>query len=156
MLCYSHIWKSGLIAAPHFYISQYLEDVKDDYIDAMRAVSESGEWTEWIVFFMNAIAGQAALNAYKARAIQALYEEMKGKFRETLNSPWAITAQDFIFANPVFRNSRFTSSAGIPRATALRLSRALLEAGLLRTVQPPSGQRAALLSFQPLMQLVRV
>ncbi|MFZ1727764.1 MAG: Fic/DOC family N-terminal domain-containing protein [Albidovulum sp.] len=156
MLVTLNLWKSGVISAPHFYISQYLEDVKDDYIDAMRAVSEKGAWTEWVIFFMNALAGQAALNARKARTIQKLYEDMKGQFREVLNSPWAVVAQDFVFANPVFRNSRFTSSAGIPRATALRLSRALVESGLLRTVEHASGQRAALLRFEPLMKQVRI
>lgn len=156
MLVTLNLWKAGLISAPHFYISQYLEDVKDEYIDAMRHVSQHGAWTEWVVFFMNALAEQAALNGQKARAIQSLYETLKPRFREMLNSPWAVAAQDFVFTNPVFRNSRFTSSAGIPRATAIRLSRALAENGLLRMVETASGQRAALMSFEPLMELVRV
>lgn len=156
MLIPLFLWKSGLISAPHFYISQYLEEVKDEYIDTMRFVSQHGAWTEWVMFFMEAVARQAALNAEKARAIQALYEEMKPLFRDLLHSPWAITAQDFVFTNPVFRNSRFTASSGIPRATAMRFSRLLSEHGILRTVEPAAGQRAALYFFEPLMRLVRV
>jgi Fic family protein len=156
MLIPLYLWKSGLISEPHFYVSQYLEDVKDEYIDCMREVSQNGAWTEWVIFFLNAIAKQASMNAAKAQAMQALYEKMKEPFREVLNSSWAVTAQDFVFANPVFRNSRFTSTSGIPRATALRFSRLMAEKGLLRTIVPASGQRAALFSFEPLMELVRI
>src|SRR5210317_1445555 len=35
---------SGTISAPHFYISGYLEDKKDLYVDTMRKVSEYGDW----------------------------------------------------------------------------------------------------------------
>ena len=69
---------------------------------------------------------------------------------------WSVNALDFIFTNPEFRNSNFTSRSGIPTATAARFTRALLEKNLIQTLEEASGRRPALYSFEPLMELVRV
>ncbi|WP_407491860.1 Fic family protein [Pseudooceanicola sp. MF1-13] len=149
------LWSKGLIAEPHFYISAFLEEEKDQYIERMRQVSLSGDWTGWCEFFLIALTEQAKRNLETAKAISQLYEDMKTVFRDTTNSQWAMTAQDYIFKNPVFRNNRFTGRSGIPTSTAIRISRALAEAGLLVELESASGQRAALYAFEPLIRLVR-
>ena len=155
MLITLSLWKKGQISEPHFYISAFFEERKSEYIERMRQVSASEDWTGWCEFFLEAIAEQARQNLETAKLISDLYEEMKAVFRETLNSQWATVAQDFIFENPIFRNSRFTRRSGIPQATAMRLSRALAEAGLLMEIQSASGRRSALFAFEPLIRLVR-
>lgn len=155
MLITLTLWKQGLIQKPHFYISGYLEETKEEYIARMRAVSVEGDWTGWVEFFLTALAEQAKRNLKTALEISGLYEEMKPVFRATLASQWATTAQDFIFTNPIFRNGRFTGRSGIPKPTASRITRALVERGLLTELQPASGRRAALYAFEPLMKLVR-
>lgn len=155
MLITLSLWKKRLIEEPHFYISAFFEENKREYIERMREVSASGDWTGWCEFFLRAVASQADQNLATSIAISELYEEMKTVFRETLNSQWAPVAQDFIFKNPIFRNSRFTGRSDIPRPTAVRLSRALVDAGLLLELEPSSGRRSALYAFEPLIRLVR-
>ncbi|MEO0383632.1 MAG: Fic/DOC family N-terminal domain-containing protein [Pseudomonadota bacterium] len=155
MLITLSLWKKGLIEEPHFYISAFFEENKSPYVERMREVSASGDWTGWCAFFLNAVASQAEQNLKTSIAISDLYEEMKSVFRTTLNSQWAPSAQDFIFQNPIFRNGRFTGKSGIPKPTAIRLSRALVEAGLLVELEAASGRRSALYAFEPLIQLVR-
>lgn len=149
------LWRSGVISEPYFYMSGYLEQRRDEYIDRMREVSASDAWTDWIVFFLEALEAQANENLKKAEEIRDLYERMKEQFRETLSSQWNISALDFVFTRPVFRNNVFTSRSGIPPATAHRFVRSLVEAGLLRTLSPASGRRPAMYSFEPLLALVR-
>lgn len=149
-------WQSGTITATHFYVSSYFEEHNDEYIDTMRRVSETGDWNEWCVFFLEAIEQRAILNLEIAENIRNLYEEMKHVFSEKLSSKWGVTALDFIFTNPVFRNNKFTSNSGIPTATAARFTRILLDDGIIRMVEEASGRRPALYSFEPLMNLVRV
>lgn len=156
MLITLMLWQSGTISAPHFYVSSYFEENKDIYIDTMRRVSETGDWNEWCAFFLEAIEQQAIRNLQIAENIRNLYEEMKQVFSDILSSKWSVTALDFIFTNPVFRNNKFTSNSGIPTATAARFTRSLLEKGIIQTVEEASGRRPALYSFEPLMNLVRV
>lgn len=150
------LWSKGLISEPHFYVSGYLEENKDEYIDTMRNVSENGDWESWCIFFLKAIENQAVRNLEIADRIRVLYEEMKLIFSEILSSKWSINTLDFIFTNPIFRNNNFTSKSGIPAPTASRFTRVLLEKELIFTLEESSGRRPALYSFEPLMQLVRV
>lgn len=149
------LWKCGVISRPHFYISGYLEEMKGEYIERMRQVSLNNDWTGWVEFFLIALAEQARRNLDTTQRISGLYEEMKPVFREALASQWATNAQDFIFTQPIFRNNRFTGRSGIPKQTAARFTRALLDRGLLVELEASSGRRAALYAFEPLIALVR-
>lgn len=156
MLITLMLWKSGTISAPHFYISGYLEDNKDLYIDTMRKVSEHGDWESWCSFFLKTVEQQAIRNLSIAENISALYEEMKTVFSDALSSKWSVNALDFVFTNPVFRNNKFTTDSGIPAASAARFTRVLLEKNLIQPLEEASGRRPAMYSFEPLMELVRV
>lgn len=148
--------KYGIISAPHFYISGYFEENKDLYIDTMRRVSSHSEWEQWCAFFLQAIEQQALKNLTIAENIKNLYENMKTVFSDLLSSKWSVSALDYIFTNPVFRNNKFTSNSGIPAQTAARFTRVLADEGLIKTLEESSGRRAAMYSFEPLMELVRV
>jgi Fic family protein len=131
------LWSSGTISAPHFYISGYLEDKKDLYIDTMRKVSEHGDWEIWYSFFLEAVEQQAIRNLSIAENIRTLYEEMKTVFSEALSSKWNVTALDFVFTNPVFRNNKFTTHSGIPAASAARFYK-----GAVRKKSDPDIRRS--------------
>lgn len=150
------LWSTGTISEPHFYISGYMEENKEQYISMMRNVSKNNDWDSWCVFFLNAVEQQAIKNLQIAENIKNLYEEMKSIFSDVLSSKWSVNALDFIFANPIFRNNKFTSKSGIPGPTAQRFTRVLLEKELLRTIEESAGRRPALYAFEPLLRLVRV
>ncbi len=150
------LWHRKKISAPHFYISGYLEENKDEYIDKMRNVSANGDWTGWCVFFLEALEQQAKRNLEIAEAIRSLYEEMKVRFSEVLASKWSLQALDFVFANPIFRTNKFINASGIPPTSARRFTADLTKAGVLLCLEDASGPRAALYAFEPLLKLVRV
>ena len=149
------LWQLGSISTPHFYISRFFEEHKADYVQKMRAVSADGAWEDWCAFFLRAVKEQAEQNLQVAEATRKLYEEMKIRFAELLNSARAVTALDYVFTHPVFRNSRFTQSAGIPPHTAARFTRILLAENLIIPVREASGRRSAIYGFEPLLDLVR-
>ena len=91
-----------------------------------------------------------------ADVIFRLHGEMRERFREVLNSQFHDQALDFVFASPIFRNDRFVERSGIPPSSARALSRRLVEAGMLRTIEPASGRRAAMYAFDPLLDLLKV
>lgn len=156
MLITLMLWKLGVISQPNFFVSGYFEANKDEYIERMRAVSARGDWSGWVVFFLQAMHAQAMVNIRTADSIFALYGHMKVRFREILNSQFHDQALDFVFASPVFRNDRFVNRSGIPASSARLLSRRLAESGLLRTLQPAAGRRAAFYAFDPLLDLLKI
>jgi Fic family protein len=156
MLITLMLWKLGIISQPNFFVSGYFEAHKGEYIEKMRAVSADGDWSGWAVFFLQAMHAQATVNIQTADNIFALHSDMRERFREVLNSQFHDQALDFVFASPIFRNDRFVDRSGIPASSARSLSRRLVEAGLLRAIQPAAGRRAALYAFDPLLDLLKI
>ncbi|HIB8179039.1 TPA: Fic family protein [Elizabethkingia anophelis] len=156
MLITLNLWREKILSQPHFYISGYFEENKDEYIEQMREVSEKDNWNEWIKFFLKAVESQAIRNLQVAESIKSLYEQIKAEFSELLSSKWNMEIVDYIFTNPVFRNNKFVSTTKIPNATAVLIIKKLVENGYLAVKEEASGRRAALYSFEPLMRLVRV
>ncbi|MEM7693882.1 MAG: Fic/DOC family N-terminal domain-containing protein [Pseudomonadota bacterium] len=155
MLITLMLWKHGAISAPHFYVSGYFEENKDQYIDTMRQVSATGDWTDWAVFFLTAVESQAQRNIETGDKIRRLYDEMRQTIPDILSSKYNTLAIDFLFQRPVFRNNVFTKRSGMPEATAHRFAKQLVDAGILETVEAASGRRAALYRFERLLALVR-
>lgn len=155
MLITLMLWTSGLIRQPHFYVSSYFEQNRDDYIDMMRKVSSDDDWTEWCIFFLAGLRDQAERNITVAGRIFQLYDDMKLCFREELKSEWSIEALDFMFANPSFQNSKFTNHPRIPTHVAASMTRKLREAGVLSQIVPGSGRRPAIYGFEPLIAIIR-
>ncbi|TDR30254.1 Fic family protein [Hydromonas duriensis] len=156
MLITLMLWQANVISKPHFYISGYLEEHKDLYIDLMRGVSQDDNWTEWCLFFLDALEAQANRNLEVAEAIQALYNEMKVVFTKLLKSKWSVITLDFVFANPIFKNTRFVTETRVSDSTSSKFMKLLTDAELISVIQEPSGRRPALYAFEPLLRLVRV
>lgn len=156
MLITLNLWRSGLLSQPHFYISGYFEEHKEEYIQTMRNVSANNDWDAWIKFFLVAVKHQSEKNLGIAEQIRELYEITKIEFSELLSSKWVLEILDYIFTYPVFRNNKLVKQTGIPNATALGMVKKLVENNYLKVREEASGSRAGLYSFEPLMQLVRV
>jgi len=155
MLITLMLWGNQVLGAPHFFVSDYFEQHKDTYVERLRAVSADADWTGWCLFFLNALEAQAKANIDIVGQIQALYDEMRDRFRDLLRSRWSIDALNYIFAHPIFRNNRFTRNAGIPKPTANGFTNRLVEAGLLEVLIPPAGRAPGLYAFRPLLDIVQ-
>ena len=149
------LWQGGILTQPYFYVSAYLEEHREEYLDRMRAVSSNGDWLGWLGFMLEAYETQANRNLEKSERISSLYDKMKERFRGMLHSQWSTVAVDFVFTRPVFRGSQFAARSGIPPQTAYRFLRNLQNHKLLNLLEPAAGRRPALYSFEPLLALVR-
>ncbi|MEL6113119.1 MAG: Fic family protein, partial [Pseudomonadota bacterium] len=156
MLITLGLWKDNLISKPYFYISRFFENNKDEYIDRMRMVSEKNDWTQWCEFFLTGVETQAISNLDLAEKIQDLYQQTQIVFSEALASKWSFQALDFIYAHPIFRTTQLVRDTDVAPATARRFINILLEKQQLVCLVPPSGRRAGLYGFEPLLKLVRV
>lgn len=155
MLITLMLWDSQVLSAPHFFVSDYFERNKDEYIERLRSVSSDGDWTGWCLFFLSALNAQANSNIEIVGQIQELYNEMRDRFRDVLRSRWSVDALNYIFANPIFRNNRFTRNAGIPKPTANSFTNKLVDKGLLDVLIPPAGRAPGLYAFRPLLNIVQ-
>ncbi len=151
------LYQKRALSQPMFYLSEYLENHRDEYYQRLKAISAECDWDGWIVFFLRAIIEQASQNIRRVEAIKTLYDEMKTAIQETTRSQYSVHLLDAIFSKPIFRTSdlaqQLAADYGIHDKTAPALLRQLRDAGILRELQPGSGRRAATLCFPRLINL---
>jgi len=148
------LWEYGILSAPHFFVSDYFERHKDEYIERLRAISAGNEWSQWCGFFLSGISAQAEKNIETVDKIQGLYEETKTRFREILKSQYFHAAVDYVFNFPVFWNNHFVENAQAPKSTLQNFTPRLVRAGLLDTIVPPSGRAPGLYAYSSLLRIL--
>ncbi len=151
------LYQKRALSQPMFYLSEYLENHREEYYERLKAISEDGDWNGWIAFFLQAITIQAAQNSKRVTAIQSFYEEMKLAIQEVTHSQYTLHLLDAIFTKPIFRSSDLTARMfrefGIHEKTTPGLLRQMKAAGILRELQAGSGRRPATLCFPRLINL---
>jgi DNA-binding IclR family transcriptional regulator len=61
---------------------------------------------------------------------------------------------DFLMRRPIFGSNAFIEATNAPRATASRLIRQLVNAGVLTAIREKSGRRGAVYAFTELITLI--
>lgn len=145
------LYQKQALASPMFYLSDYLERNREIYYTRLLAISQEDDWTNWIAFFLEAVAQQALDNSERVRTILSLYEDMKRRIAELTRSQHAIAVLDALFDRPIFQSGDFVQRSGIPKQSAMPFLRTLREAGILQVLREASGRRSAVLAFGDLL-----
>ncbi len=148
------LFQKKRLIQPMFYLSGYLESHRDEYYLELAKVSQTGDWNDWIVFFLKAIQAQAERGLKRIQSINDLYDEMKERIGNAAHSQYAIHVLDELFVRPVFRSSQFIRELKIQKTTGTTILRNLRDAGILKEVQEGSGRRPSVLCFPDLLKLV--
>lgn len=145
------LYSKSRLNSPMFYMSQYLEQHRDEYYARLRAISTENDWTGWIIFFLTAVIAQANQNEKTLHQIMRLYETTKKQISQLTRSPHSAQLVDALFDKPIFTTADIAKRANIPKPTVHKFIKTLLEEGLLDTVRVASGRRPAILTFAELL-----
>jgi Fic family protein len=144
-----------MLNAPVFYISEYIDDNRDEYYDRLHGITKNNDWESWIEFFLITIIEQSKANSIKAKAILSLYNSMKEEIERTLHSQYSIRTLDTIFQNPIFNTTIFSLKSGIPKASASRILTILNSHKIVDTIYKGKGKRPSLIVFDQLWDIIK-
>jgi Fic family protein len=147
------LFSKQMLSQPMFYLSGYLESHRDEYYARLRGISESGQWNEWVVFFLQALSRQAVDNTERIKGTLALYEDMKERIRTITHSQFTIQLLDALFDRPIFQSSDIVKRTGLTKQSVTPLLRQLRAAGVLHPLREASGRRPAVLAFPELLNI---
>lgn len=91
----------GVLTEPILFISPYIEENKELYIDLLYSVSARGAWLEWLEFFLNGVVHAAENANSKIKAINALREDYLRRCAQARSSANLIRIVDYLFERPV-------------------------------------------------------
>jgi len=136
-----------------FYISAYLERNRDVYYHRLLEISKNGDWDGWISFFLQAMIEQANENAWKAKAIIGLYNEMKQDIPKIVPSKYSIQVIDTMFTSPIFNSRYLTKKSHIPKESTSWILRDLKDSGILKVLREGRGRRPTSYMFPRLIDI---
>lgn len=118
---------------PTFYMSEYFENNRKDYIEHLANISLKNDWLNWIKFFLEGVIIQAASNTKKASRLMSLYEDMKINALNKISSKYTINVLDFIFAHPIFKSAQLKKElSNVSDGTVYSLINQFIEHNLLQ------------------------
>ncbi len=148
------LYHKKILHQPMFYMSQYLESNRQEYYDHLKSITDTGDWTRWVRFFLEGIIQQAERNITQTRAVIEEYEEMKLRLAKITRSQWAIQCLDYLFSNPYFSSTHFKRNSGVPTTSAGRLLHSMEAAGLIRKVRLGAGRKPSIYVFPKLWDII--
>jgi Fic family protein len=146
--------EKGILSRPMFYLSEYLETHRAEYIEALRQLNGIESWNRWVAFFLGSLTTQARENSSKATRIIALYEELKRKILELTSSQYSVPLLDLFFMQPIISSSLIARHPSMPsKAMVMSLLKKLREAEILSVVREGSGRRPQVLALSDLIYI---
>lgn len=149
-----YLFQLGLLWQPMFYLSEYLDNHRDDYYARLESISSAGDWNGWIAFLLTAVIEQSSENTRAVLEIKDLYDVVRRRVGKVTKSPHALRVVDALFDRPLFSVADLGQSAEINRQTASQLVDRFKAEGWLSQIQPASGRRSEILAFPALLNIV--
>jgi Fic family protein len=125
-----HEW--DILSLPLLNLSAYFEQHRQEYYDHLLAVSQRGEWEEWLRFFLRGISAQAQDSILRMTRLQGIRTKYEAIVQADRNSVRMAAVIDFIFSRPILTLRQMETALDINYVAAKRYVDKLVEAGVLR------------------------
>ncbi len=73
--------RDRLLPEPYLYLSSYFNARRSAYVDHLLAVSQHGEWEEWLLFFLRGVQSQAEEAHQRANLLVNLREDYQQRYQ---------------------------------------------------------------------------
>jgi Fic family protein len=131
LLIILYLVSEGYLESPYIYPSAYFNRHKVEYVERMRAVSEEGEWDEWIAFFVEGLRSQAETSYERTHQLRELQKRYEKEYPGSTNT--AKFARQLL-QYPYFTAPDLVEYLGVSRRTAYKVVDDLEADGLIEEV----------------------
>ena len=131
----------GCLSTPLLYLSSYLERNKQAYVDHLLSVSRTGDWIDWINFFLRGVAIQSRMAIAKAAELLDLWRTYRDLVQTRYNSSNMLKLIDSLFDRPAITIRQAALVEGITFAAAQRHIDRLHAEGVLKEVSGKTKNR---------------
>jgi Fic family protein len=122
----------GRMRDPLLYLSSYFDRHRDRYMDLLLRVSQTGDWTAWIAFFLQGVVDSSHEAIGQAEGLLTLRERYRQQFQSARSSGLLQKLIDELFLAPSITIGRAMKLLQVTPAAASSNLRKLVGAGILR------------------------
>ncbi len=139
-------WK-GLLEKPLLYLSFYFKKHRQEYYDRLSMVRESGDYEQWLEFFLKGVieTSQSALLNTK-KILQLKEKHKKLLWKEKISSPYAMMLHEKLFYTPLISITDMQLSLDISFQAASNLIGQFESVGIVKEVTGKKREKRYLYS----------
>lgn len=121
----------GVLPQPLLYLSAFFEKHRSVYYARLLAVSQRGEWEEWIHFFLRAVEEQSNDAVTRSRRLHALRDQYRAQMKSTRSSGLLLVTIDELFKSPAVSIPLLAQTLDVTYRSAQQIIEKLLVAQIV-------------------------
>lgn len=149
------LMEKGILSHPALYISYFLKMNRIEYYDRMTQVRKTGDYEQWVMFFLQALSDSAGDAIQTIDALTALHNQSVAKLgafskRQQTN---LIKLFAYIETNPIIDVQKTAAALGLSYNTVSKMVTILVDEGILR--QTDKAGKAKIYSYADYLDILR-
>ncbi len=125
------LYARGVLPAPLLYLSAYFERDRTRYYDGLYDMTRTGDWEQWLLYFLEGVRVQARDTLARGRRIRDLHDQYVSLLQERRAPANDVRMLDELFRQPVATYPRTAEALGITNPGARNVIERLMRAGIL-------------------------
>lgn len=149
------LMEKGILSRPALYISYFLKMNRIEYYDRMTQVRKTGDYEQWVMFFLQALSDSAGDAIQTIDALTALHNQSVAKLgafskRQQTN---LLKLFAYIETNPIIDIQKTAAALGLSYNTVSKMVTILVDEGILR--QTDKAGKAKIYSYADYLDILR-
>ena len=149
------LMENGILSHPALYISYFLKMNRIEYYDRMTQVRKTGDYEQWVMFFLQALSDSAGDAIQTIDALTALHNQSVAKLgafskRQQTN---LLKLFAYIETNPIIDIQKTAAALGLSYNTVSKMVTILVDEGILR--QTDKAGKAKIYSYAEYLDILR-
>ena len=154
LLILLYLMEQGLLAKPVIYISYFLKKNQIEYYDRISEVRRSGNFEQWIRFFLEAVSKAASDSLESISKLSDLHDKNLEKLPKTTRSKDNLRAVfDYIEQYPIINIKRTAKELDISYNTVATAVKKLVELGILQ--EATNAARNRVFAYEEYLGILR-
>lgn len=149
------LMEKGILSHPALYISYFLKMNRIEYYDRMTQVRKTGDYEQWVMFFLQALSDSAEDAIQTIDALTVLHNQSVAKLgafskRQQTN---LLKLFAYIETNPIIDVQKTAAALGLSYNTVSKMVTILVDEGILR--QTDKAGKAKIYSYADYLDILR-
>lgn len=149
------LMEKGVLSCPALYISYFLKLNRIEYYDRMTQVRKTGNYEQWVIFFLQALADSAEDAIQTIYQLKTLHEKSVAQFEDvsTRQRPNVLKVFDYVEANPIIDIQKTATALDLSYNTVSKVVLLLTGKGILQ--QTDRAGKAKVYSYTEYLDILR-
>ncbi len=149
-----YLMEQGLLDKPVIYISYFLKKNQIEYYDRISEVRRSGNYEQWVTFFLEAVSAAAKDSLLTIHALSELHEKNTERLPKATRKKDNLRALfDYIEQYPIIDIKKTASSLQLSYNTVSAAVNKLVELGILR--ETTNASRNRVFAYEEYLKILR-